>query len=358
MTGSDQQIRLCKAPDGVAIAVANTGNGPPLLRAGHWPSHVEFDGHNSPWDHWVRELSREHSYVRYDLRGCGLSEDAPHSISFEAWISDLEAVADALGLQRFTLLGMAQGGAVATAYAARHPDRVSCLVLMGSYAQGTLACARTPQEREVAETLLKLVRVSWDRDNPAVRQFFTTMHIPGGTREQQQWFNELGRISATPENIAAIMETAEHIDVTGLAEKVRVPAIVFHSRNDGWVPFDEGRKLASLIPGANFVPLESDNHVLLKSEPAWPRFVGELRRFFAQHGMRSRSTLLFDGARLTQREHEVLTLLARGLNNRAIASALGKSEKTVRNQVSSIFSKLGVRTRVEAIVRARDEENS
>lgn len=355
MTASKQHIRFCKAPDGARIAIATMGKGAPLLRATHWLSHVEFDSRSPVWAHWLRELSREHTYIRYDQRGCGLSDWAPPSVSFEAWVSDLEAVVDALGLKRFSLFGMSQGGSVAVAYAARHPERISRLVLLGACAQGRLCRAHTSQEREEAEMLLQLIRLGWGRDNPAFRQLFTTLFIPQGTQEQHQWFNELERISATPENAAAIIETTYHLDVTTLAEAIQVPTLVFHARNDARVPFDEGRKLAALIPAARFVPLESHNHVLLDTEPAWSHFLTELRSFLATPDAQSNAPAqLLGAARLTPSEYEVLTLMARGLDNSAIAAALGKSEKTVRNQVSSIFSKLGVRTRAEAIVQARE----
>ena len=353
MTGRQQEIRFCKAPDGARIAVATMGKGRPLLRATHWLSHVEFDGRSPVWAHWLRELSREHTYIRYDQRGCGLSDWAPPSVSLEAWVGDLEAVVDALGLKRFVLLGMSQGGAIAISYAARHPEKVSRLVLLGAFAQGRLRRASTPEDREEAETLLKLVRNGWGRDNPAFRQLFTTQFIPGGTREQHQWFNELERISATPENAAAIIETTYHIDVTELAEAVAVPTLVFHARNDARIPFEEGRRLAALIPGARFVPLESQNHVLLDTEPAWSRFLTETRAFLAMPDPQSDEPRLA-AAGLTPSEREVLVLVARGIDNGAIAEALGKSEKTVRNQVSSIFAKLGVRSRAEAIVLARE----
>ena len=350
---ASQQIRFCKAPDGARIAIASMGKGPPLLRASHWLSHAEFDGRSPVWAHWLRELSRDHTYIRFDQRGCGLSDWAPPSISFEAWVSDLEAVVDALGLKQFSLFGMSQGGGVSIAYAARHPERVSRLILFGAFAQGILIRNSTEQQREEAEMLAKLIRVGWGRDNAAFRQIFTTQFIPGATQEQQQWFNELERISATPENAAAIIETTYRLDVAELAEKVRVPTLVLHSRNDARIPFDEGKRLAAMIPGARFVPLESYNHILLDNEPAWPEFLTQFRAFLgvdAQSGTGDP----FGGVGLTPSEQQVLALVAGGLDNNAIAASLGKSEKTVRNQVSSIFSKLGVRTRAEAIVRARE----
>lgn len=330
--------------------MATLGRGPPLLRTAHWLSHAEHDARSPVWTHWLEELSRDHTLIRYDQRGCGLSDWSP-SISFEACIDDLEAVVEAQGLKQFSLFGMSQGGAIAIAYAARHPEKVSRLVLFGAYARGALRRDITEQQREEAETLVKLIRLGWGRDNPAFRQVFTSQFIPDGTRDQHQWFNDLERTTTSPENAATIVEMLYQIDVAAEAERIRVPTLILHARGDERVPFEEGRRLATLVPSARFVPLESRNHVLLRDEPAWPQFLQEFRAFVSNGGSTTGS-LRQSG--LTTSEHEVLALIARGLDNATIADALAKSEKTVRNQVSSIFAKLGVRTRAQAIVLARD----
>ncbi len=331
--------------------MASIGRGPPLLRTAHWLSHVEQDARSPVWMHWLEALSQDHAYIRYDQRGCGLSDRSPPSNSIEAWIEDLEAVVEAQGLKRFRLFGMSQGGAIAIAYAARHPERVSRLVLFGAYARGVLRREVTEQVREEAETLIKLIRLGWGRDNPAFRQVFTSQFIPDGTREQHQWFNDLERISASPESAAAIVEALYQIDVSKDAARLEVPTLVMHSRNDARVPFEEGRQLAATIPSARFIPLESRNHVLLPDEPAWKQFLDEFR-FFLKDADSDTSAL--GQAGLTASERAVLALIARGLDNSAIAASLGKSEKTVRNQVSSIFAKLGIGTRSQAIVLARE----
>jgi pimeloyl-ACP methyl ester carboxylesterase/DNA-binding CsgD family transcriptional regulator len=354
MGSLSQGISFCKARDGARIAVARLGHGSPLVRAAHWLSHVEYDTKSPVWSAWLRELSRDHTYIRYDQRGCGLSDWSPRDNSFDSWVADLEAVVESQGLERFALLGMSQGGAIAIAYAARYPERVSHLVLLGAYGHGMLRRASSPEQREEAETLIKLIRLGWGKDNPAFRQVFTSQFIPEGSREQHQWFNDLERISASPENAAAIVETLHEVDISSVAETVRVPTLVFHVRGDARVPFEEGRILAAAIPGARFVPLDGSNHVLLENEPAWRQFFGELRGFLpasARHDPRGR---LLDEAGLTPSEHEVLLLIARGLDNGAIAAALSKSEKTVRNQVTSIFAKLGVASRAQAVALARD----
>lgn len=340
-----QSITFCHSADGARIAVAAAGQGRPLVRAAHWLSHVEHDADSPVWRPWVEALSREHRYVRYDQRGCGLSDVGEAGFSLEASVADLAAVVEHLGLERFALMGMSQGGATAVCYAARHPGRVSHLVLVGAYARGASWRATTEEERLEAETLVNLVRVGWGRDNPAFRQVFTNQFIPGGTPAQHQWWNELERLTATPANAARILESFHRIDVSDVAHDVRVPTLVLHSRADARVPFEEGRRLAALVPGAQFVPLDSANHVLLDTEPAWPRFLSELRAFLGEPQVPAAA-----GA-LTEAERQVLHLLVEGLDNKSIAARLAKSEKTVRNQVSSVLAKLGVRTRAEAIVR-------
>jgi pimeloyl-ACP methyl ester carboxylesterase/DNA-binding CsgD family transcriptional regulator len=345
-----QHFRFVTAADGTRIAVASIGSGPPLVRAAHWMSHVELDLASPVWRPWLTALSSRHHYVRYDQRGCGLSDTDVRDFSLDAWVGDLEAVVDGLGLQTFALLGMSQGGAVAIDYAVRHPERVSQLVLVGAYARGALRRATSDAERLESQTLINLMRIGWGRDNPAFRQVFTNLFIPDGTPEQHQWWNELERLTVSPDNAVRTLEAFHDIDVRCLAARVRAPTLVMHSRGDARVPFDEGRQLAALIPGARFVPLDSRNHVLLEGEPAWGTFLRELRDFVGADAGPGLETI-----GLTPSERAVLLLVARGLDNHTIAQQLGKGEKTVRNQVTSIFAKLGVRTRAAAIVRARDE---
>jgi len=350
-----QDVRFCTAADGTRIAVASIGSGPPLVRAAHWLSHVEHDLESPVWRPWLGELSQRHAYVRYDQRGCGLSDRTLSGVSLDAWVGDLEAVVDQLGLERFPLLGMSQGGAVAIAYARRHPEKVSHLVLVGAYARGAMRRAADDLERLEAQTLVNLIRIGWGRDNDAFRQVFTNQFIPGGSAEQHRWWTELQRLTASPEGAARTLEVFHEVDVTGLAAELQVPALVMHARRDARVPFDEGRRLAALIPGARFVALDSANHVLLEGEPAWPVFLEELRAFLAPAPTEATAAAPAAPAEanaLTAAEAAVLELVARGLDNHAIAKQLGKSEKTVRNQVSTIFDKLGVRTRAEAIVQA------
>jgi pimeloyl-ACP methyl ester carboxylesterase len=275
-----QQIRFCRAADGVRIAYATSGNpaGPVLVKPANWLTHLDHDCRSAVWRHWVAELGRTHRLIRYDERGCGLSDQQATDLSFDAWVSDLEAVVDAEGVERFSLLGISQGCAVAMAYTVRHPERVEKLVLYGGYAVGRNFRQLTPQQEIEGSLLRNLIRVGWGRDNPAFRQVFGTLFVPEGTVEQWQWFSDLAR-TLPMENALSIMDITHAVDVRALGPTLNKPTLVLHSVGDGMIPFENGRMLAALIPGARFVPLESRNHVLLEHEPAWARFLEEVRGF-------------------------------------------------------------------------------
>ncbi|MGH7693360.1 MAG: alpha/beta fold hydrolase [Gemmatimonadaceae bacterium] len=276
----NQKIRFCRAHDGVRIAYATSGNGPPLVKPANWLTHVEYDWNSPVWRHWLRELGQSHTLIRYDERGCGLSDHDVADVSFEAWVRDLEAVVDAERLERFPLLGISQGCAVAIDYAVRHPERVTKLVLYGGYLVGRNAWKMTPQQEMEAALLRNLVRVGWGRDNPAFRQVFGALFVPEGTPEQHKWFDDLSRTLPT-ENALRIVELTHSIDVREQAAALNVPTLVLHATGDAMIPFEAGRRMAARIPGARFVSLDSRNHVLLEHEPAWALFVQEIRAFLA-----------------------------------------------------------------------------
>lgn len=345
-----QDIRFCSSADGTRIAVASCGSGPVIVRAAHWLSHVGYDLESPVWRHWIEALSLHHRFVRYDPRGCGLSDRVVTDLSLDAWHADFEAVAASIAEPRFIILGLSQGGALAIRYALRHPERVAALILINAYAHGARTRARSEKELLEAETLVNFVRIGWGRENPAFCQFFTNLFIPGGTPEQHRWWGNLERMTATSEVASRLLHEMQGIDVLDIAAGLAVPTLILHCRDDMRVPFDEGRKLAAAIPGARFVPLESANHVLLPDEPAWTVLQDELHRFLPPDEHPRPAGLA--GARLTIAEEGVLKLLAEGLDNRSIAARLGKSAKTVRNQLSVIFDKLGVHSRAQAIVTA------
>lgn len=277
----EQDIHFCVAQDGVQLAYSRFGSGPPLVKTGNWMTHLEFDFESPIWRHLNRELSRDHMLVRYDARGNGLSDRTVDDISFETFVGDLESVVDAAGLERFDLLGISQGCAVSIAYAVRHPERVSRLVLYGGYATGFAKRARSQADQEQDAAMLTLVRHGWGQENPAFRQLFTSQFIPGGSKEQADWFNELQRISISPENAVRYLIANGDTDVSALLAQVTIPTLVMHARDDARVPFDQGRRLAAGIKGARFVSLASRNHLVLEDEPAFQRFLQELRAFLA-----------------------------------------------------------------------------
>lgn len=275
-----QEIHFCTASDGVRIAYASVGQGPPLVKAANWLNHLEYDWEIPIWSPFFQALAAEHRLIRYDERGNGLSDWEAEDISFEAFVRDLESVIEATGLDRFPLLGISQGCAVSVAYAVRHPERVSRLVLFGGFVRGMRM--RGPEQVAQFDALMTLVRQGWGQENPAFRQIFTSQFIPGGTVEQVQWFNDLQRMTTSPENAVRILQATARIDVTDLLPHVRVPTLVLHCRNDARVPFEEGRRIAAGISGARFVALEGQNHLVLKDDPGWDRLHEEIRNFLRE----------------------------------------------------------------------------
>jgi pimeloyl-ACP methyl ester carboxylesterase/DNA-binding winged helix-turn-helix (wHTH) protein len=278
----EQVIRFCTTSDGVRLAYATVGHGPPLVRAAHWITHLDYDWHSPVWRHWLEGLANGRTLVRYDERGCGLSDHDIEEWSLDAFVHDLETVVDELGLGRFPLLGVSQGGPVAIAYADRHPERVSRLMLIGSYAQGRRRRARTEEERREAGLQVEIARVGWGRDDPTFRRFFTSSFIPDASPELWDAFAELLRRTTPAENAAQLLAAWAEIDVTEAARRIEVPTLILHARDELRVPFEQARQLAALIPGSRLVPLDSRDHLLLPDEPAWARFLEEVDAFLAE----------------------------------------------------------------------------
>jgi pimeloyl-ACP methyl ester carboxylesterase/DNA-binding CsgD family transcriptional regulator len=336
-------IRFGRSSDGVRIAYAEYGEGPPLILNTCWVSQLEYDLQSPVWRHFLEGLARLSTVYRYDERGFGLSDWDVPDFAFESRIRDLEAVADASGLERFALLGMAQGGPVAIAYAHRHPERVSRLVLLGTYA----CIPSTGEDAELDDALTRLIEVGWGRPEGRFRRVFTDMFMPGATDEQMLWMDELMRRTTSPGNAAAYRRARVGIDVTDLLPELDLPTLVMHGRGDQVNPFDEGRAVAAAIPGARLVTLETNNHVLLESDPASAAFFAELEQFLApdrellpspSQGQSQQASEML--ARLTPRERDVLALVAVGRDNSVIAQQLSLSVRTVERHLQTIYRKL------------------
>jgi pimeloyl-ACP methyl ester carboxylesterase/DNA-binding CsgD family transcriptional regulator len=350
MSQPAQQIRFCTSRDGTRIAYATCGAGPPLVWAASWTHHLELDWDSPVWRPWISVLTRHHTLVRYDWRGCGLSDREHVEFSFEKFVEDLEAVVEAARLDQFVLFGISAGSAIAMTYAVRHPDRVTRLVLYACYVRNRSAGSPTPQAVEETQARRKVMELGWSNDTPAYGRFFTSLHMPDASAEQFQSFADLMRRTTSLDNALALLEVFSRMDQREIVPKVGCPTLVLHCRGDSVITFEQGRSVAGLIPGAHFVPLDSRNHVLLDTEPAWRPFVEAIDGFLPAPPARPAGLL----DELTAREREVLELVAQGLDNSTIGARLGISERTARNHVSIILGKLGINSRGQAIVRARD----
>lgn len=314
-------------------------------------SSINLELDSSIWRHWIALLARHHTLIRFDQRGCGLSDRDGVEFSFERFVEDFEAVIEAASPDRCDLFGFSGGAMTGIAYAARFPERVNRFVICSSTAYGPLSPAASAKFRQTAATQLEAIELGWPNENPAFRQLFTSMLIPDANADQFRSFNEQIRLTTPPANGKKIIETIWNADISIEAGRLKCPTLVFHSRLDGRIPFEQGRELAGLIPGARFVPLESRNHLIFETEPAWKQVVDVINEFLAVSPNR-RTTFLID--ELTPREREVLEIVARGLSNTQISVRLNIAEKTVRNHVSIILSKLGANSRAQVVAFARD----
>ena len=350
MAGTRQRIRYLLTTDGVRLAWAEAGSGPVLVKAANWLTHLEYEWESPVWRHWIHFFTDHFRFIRYDERGCGMTDWSAADLTEPRRLEDFEAVmAAAVPAGPVALLGISQGTASCVRYAVKHPDRVSRMILYGGYARGVWRRGDADKEREY-RAVIDLVRLGWGSDNPAFRQVFTSRFVPSASDEQIRWFNDVCTKTTSGAVAGMLLEARGWIDVDELLPQVRVPTLVIHSRNDQVTPLHEGKRLAAGIPGAQFVELDSKNHVLLEHEPAWPRFCDAVLDFMGI-APASQSQAFTS---LSPREREILALLSDGLSNGEIAERLHISDKTVRNHVSNVLDKLGVWTRAQAIVFARE----
>jgi pimeloyl-ACP methyl ester carboxylesterase/DNA-binding CsgD family transcriptional regulator len=331
----NQNIRFCTSFDGVKLAYAVSGEGTPLVMSATWLTHLEDQWRSLAWRPWLDAFTRDYKVLRFDSRGCGLSDREAPQLSFETWVRDLECVVEAAGFRRFAMVGTCWGGPVAIEYAARHPERVS----HSSY---------TAHTRD-------LTRLGWGQENHAFVQVWASRFQPGGTLGHLRSWCDQQLAATSPATAVRLLRIGWNADVTESARKVKCPVLVVHPERDVVVPIEEGRSLASLIPGSRFVQLDGENHMPLADEPAWEQLVVEMRRFLAEpDDARPASTNALPLEELTPRERAVLEGIAAGLDNAEIAASLGLSEMTVRNHITRVFSKIDVEHRYQAIVRARE----
>jgi pimeloyl-ACP methyl ester carboxylesterase/DNA-binding CsgD family transcriptional regulator len=347
-----QFIRYLTTRDGVQLAWATMGSGPALIKAANWLTHLQYDLESPVWRHWLQFFGRHFRFTRYDERGCGMTQWETPDVSMPRGIEDLAAVAAVAEPERpAALLGISQGAAACIGYAVRHPERVSHLILYGGYATGWRH--RGDEEgRRRYEAIVELIRLGWGTDNVAFRQVFTTRFAPEARPEQLDWFNDLCKRTTTPEIAAHLMLARAEVDVRDLLHQVRAPTLVLHAAGDQVTPAEASRQLAAGIPNAEFLQLESRNHILLEHEPAWARFKAAVLEFTGRADKARESDRTFDA--LSPRERDVLGALAAGRSNAEIAADLHLSDKTVRNMLTRIFGKLNVKSRAQAIVYARD----
>ncbi|MES1977199.1 MAG: alpha/beta fold hydrolase [Pseudomonadota bacterium] len=339
-----QDIRFCTSADGVKIASTSTGTGFPVVRAGTWLSHLDCDARHEEPQAYIRALSRGFSFVRYDSRGCGLSDRKVPSLTFEDAVNDLEAVVASRGLKKFALLGMSMGAAISVAYAVRHPDQVSHLILLSGFATSVFSTPNVSQKAiDEAELVIKSAEVGWNSPRSIFRKLFVAQLLGNATPEQQREMEERMQLSMTAEMATAYLRNNCSINVRDLCAQVNVPTLVFHCRKDEMIGFEQGRKMASLIPCARFVALEAQGHILLSTEPAMQVFEAELGAFLGRTG---------PSPQLTQRQTEVLRAVAHGRTDKEVAKALNLSPRTVEMHMSGAMKALGCSTRAEAVHRA------
>lgn len=335
-------VRFCRAHDGVRIAYAVHGSGPPLLLGKHWMSHLQYDWDDPVLGHLLKALGRVATVVRYDERGYGLSDWDPEDFSLEARVGDMDAVAEAAGFDRYAVLAMGQAGQVAISHTVQHPEHVTRLILSGTFA-GVTDEYRERFE-EYFEALVHVVRYGWTLPDSRFRRVISESMVPGASEAQKRWIDDLLPLVTTKETAITAARARQETDVTGILVDVSVPSLVLHATGNRMAPIEQGRLMASHIPDAHFVPLDSENIAPLANEPAWQVWLDEVTRFMEpdRASLRIPSAQAEPVEQLTEREVELLLLVADGLTNDEIADRLTLSARTVERHLSNVYRKLGV----------------
>jgi pimeloyl-ACP methyl ester carboxylesterase/DNA-binding CsgD family transcriptional regulator len=348
----NHRIRYVSSADHINLAWTQIGDGAALVKTASWLSHLKYDRESPVWSHWIDFFENHFHFVRYDERGSGMSDWKVGSAALTQRVDDLERVVGAAEIEQpFALLGMCQGVATAITYAVRYPERVSHLILYGGSAldgrkRGTFS------DRSFHKSMMDVVRQGWGRDNPTFRQLFTSRYVPQATQAQIDWFNELCRRATSAENVSALLEALDNVDVVDYLPLIETPTLVLHCVHDQVVPFSQGKLIAAHIPNASFVQIDSQNHILQKHEAGWQQFQQAILEFTGKQTCLPQLQTFQTSEVLTTRERTTLALLCDGRSNAQIASQLGISEKTARNHISNLYRKLGVQSRAQAIVMA------
>lgn len=354
-TDADPGLRYCTTADGVQLAMRRIGSGPLIIKAANWLGNLQADATLRSSRHWLDHLTRTHSVLWYDARGCGLSDREADDISLDAWVRDLEAVADASGEQRFVLLGISQGAAIAIRYAVRHPERVRALVLYASFVRGVYHQGLSAKTRAVFDEMIRIAELGWGNDASSFRRLFSAHLLPTAPSDVLDDYDALTRGSISGPMAARYMKAFYGVDARADAPQVRCPTLVTHVSGDTLILPREGELVASLIPGARWKAVPGRNHLPLATDPGWPPLQQEMMEFLA--ALEATDASAGDGVaaarpQLTERQREVLAHVARGLSDKEIARALELSPRTVEMHVARTLDALGARNRSEAVSRA------
>ena len=346
-------VRFCNSADGTALAFTVIGSGSPLMWISLQYTDNDLVSPGPASKHWMAALAARHTVIRFDMRGCGLSERKPVRMSLDAWIEDIEAVVNAAGLTRFAMVSVCTGSYAAIEYAARHSHRLTQLVLYGGSVRGRLLRDLSPAQRDDALSAVQVYETGLNGHSEFgqfFRRVFTARFFPDASAEQLDAMDSIlvQRMNGTV--AAQSVREFYNLDLTTRAQLIKTPALVLHASNDILYPIAEGLQLAACIPGARFVKIESNNNTPLAEEPVWPQVQNAVLDFLGNHSNDPASAV-----HLTVRQCEVLRYVVQGFTDKQIARSLSLSPRTVEMHVSAALRALGSKTRAEAAHRVTQQ---